>query len=74
MVLSFFQQSSDNATLSLKELTMKLAMLLALLLAHRSSDLVRLSVVGVQELPQAVSVPLIGLASSPGQVMRSQVQ
>lgn len=29
---------------------MKQAMLLALVLAHRSSDLVRLSVVGVQDL------------------------
>lgn len=61
--------------LSLKEIIMKLAMLLALVLAHRSSDLVRLSVVGVQELPQAVSVPLIGLAkqSRPGHVEPSAV-
>ena len=61
-VMSSLHQSGDNATLSLKELIMKLAVLLALVLAHRSSDLVRLSVVGVHELPQEISIPLTGLA------------
>ena len=54
---------------------MKLAMLLALVLAHRSSDLVRLSVVGVHNLPRAVSIPLTGLAkqSRPGHADPSSV-
>ena len=52
----------------LEDLTMKLAMLLALVLAHRSSDLVRLSVDGIQKMPRAVSISLRGLAkqSRPG--------
>ena len=74
-MLSFLHQSGDNANLSLKELTMKLAMLLALVLAHRSSDLVRLSVLRVQDLPRAVSIPLSGLAkqSRPGYADQSSV-
>ena len=43
-------------------MTAKLAMLLALVLAHRASDLVCLSIVGVNYLPHAVSIPLHGLA------------
>lgn len=61
-VLSFLRQLGANAQLSLKELTMKLIMLLALVLAHHSLDLTRLSVVGISELPEAISVRLIGLA------------
>ena len=74
-VLSFLRQLGVNAQLSLKELTMKLTMLLALVLAHRSSDLVRLSVVGISELPEAISVPLTGLAkqSRPGHAGQSSV-
>ena len=48
-VLLFLHQSGDNTKLSLKELTLKLAMLLALVLARWSSDVVRLSVQGVHE-------------------------
>ena len=74
-MLAYLHQSGDNARLSLKELTMKLAMLLALVLAHRSSDLVHLSVVGVIVLQQAVavSIPLTGLAkqSRPGHADQS---
>ena len=74
-VLAYLHYSGDNAGLSLKKLTMKLVMLLALVLAHRSSDLVRLSVVGVNVLPQAVSIPLTGLAkqSRPGHADQSSV-
>ena len=63
-VLSFLRQLGANTQLSMKELTMKLAMLVALVLAHRSSDLVRLSVVEISELPEAISIPLTGLAWS----------
>ena len=74
-VLSFLRQLGANTQLSMKELTMKLAMLLALVLAHRSSDLVRLSVVGISELPEAISIPLTGLAkqSRPGHAGQSSV-
>ena len=43
-------------------LSVKLAMYLALVLAHRSSDLVRLLITGRQYLPHAVSICLRGLA------------
>ena len=69
-VLSFLHQPGDNANLSLKELTMKLAMLLALVLAHHSSDLVRLSVLRVQDLPRAVS---LAKQSRPGYADQSSV-
>ena len=74
-VLLFLHQSGDNTKLSLKELTLKLAMLLALVLARRSSDLVHLSVQGVHELPQAISIPLSGLAkqSRPGHADQNSV-
>ena len=74
-MLAYLHQSGDNAGLSLKELTMKPAMLLALVLTHRSSNLVRLSVLGVNVLPQAVSIPLTGLAkqSRPGHADQSSV-
>jgi hypothetical protein len=74
-VLAYLHQSGDNARLSLKELTMKMAMLLTLVLAHCSSDLVHLSVVGVNVLLQVVSIPLTGLAkqSRPGHADQSSV-
>ena len=75
-VLMFLHQSGDNTKLSLmKELTLKLAMFLALVLARPSSDLVRLSVQGVHEFPQAISILLTGLAkqSRPGQADRNSV-
>ena len=73
-VLAYPHQSGDNA-ISLKELTMELAILLALVLAHSSSHLAHLSVVGVHALPQAVSIPLTGLAkqSRPGPADQSSV-
>ena len=52
----------ENSSLQLRELTMKLAMLLALVLANRSSDLVRLLAIDVQEQQQAVIISLKGLA------------
>jgi hypothetical protein len=74
-VSSFLYQLGNNANLSLKELTMMLAMILAFVLAHHSSDLARLSVMGVHDLPQAVSIPLTGLAkqSRPGHADKSSV-
>ena len=53
--------SGDNSLLSLKDLAAKLAMLLALVLAHRSSDLIRLSVVGIRCQTHAVSIQVHGL-------------
>ena len=47
---SFLYQLGNNANLSLKELTMMLAMILAFVLAHHSSDLARLSVMRVHDL------------------------
>ena len=58
----------QNANLSLKELTMMLAMM-TFVLAHHSSDLARLSVMGVHDLPQAVSIPL----TRPGHADKSSV-
>ena len=46
-VTRYIQSKGCNADLSLKDISMKLAMLLALTLASRSSDLVRLTVKGV---------------------------
>ena len=51
-------------------------MLLALVLAHCSSDLVRLSVVvGISKWPEAIFVPLTGLAkqSRPGHAGQNSV-
>ena len=61
-VLTFLRQAGVNELLPLKALSAKLAMLLALVLAHRSSDLVRLLITGRQYLPHAVSIHLTGLA------------
>ena len=51
-----------NESLSLKDLTKKLAMLLALSLANRSSDLVRLSLEGRRYTPDRVNISPVGLA------------
>jgi len=49
-------------SLSLKLLTQKLVMLLALVLGHRFSDLVRLSLDGCTYTPEGVVLPCKGLA------------
>ena len=64
-MLTHLRSLGDNETLSLKLLTQKLAMLLALVLGHRSSDLVRLTLCG-KAIPQRVSRYLAkGLAKQP---------
>ena len=67
-VISFLSNLGDNEHLSLKLLTHKLAMLMALVLAHRSSGLVRLSLLGKRVTSEGVVLPLTGLAkqSKPG--------
>ena len=50
-VLSFLKSLGLNP---LKTLSEKLAMLLALVLAHRSSDLIRLSAGGIKEIPNGL--------------------
>ena len=49
-------------TLSLKNLTRKLAMLLALALASRSSDLIRLTLPAMKFIPEGVELRPSGLA------------
>jgi len=61
-VLSFLQSLGSNDAMTLKVLTKKLAMLLALVLAHRSSDLVRISLTGKKCIPNGVTLPVRGLA------------
>ena len=61
-VTSYFREKGGNSKLSLKELTMKLAMLLALALASRSSGLARLTVAGVRYIPEGVELIPKGLA------------
>jgi len=61
-VLSFLQSLGSNDAMTLKALTKKLAMLLALVLAHRSSDLVRLFLTGKKCTPNGVTLPVRGLA------------
>ncbi len=67
-MLSYIEGLGDNKELSLKLLTWKLAMLLALVLAHRSSDLARLSLQGRRYLTNGASLLPKGLAkqSRPG--------
>ena len=48
--------------MTLKVLTKKLAILLALVLAHRSSDLVRTSLPGKKCTPGGITLPGMGLA------------
>ena len=61
-VTRYIQSKGCNADLSLKDISMKLAMLLALTLASRSSDLVRLTVKGVRFIPNGVELIPEGLA------------
>ena len=53
---------SWGRSLTLKNLTRKLAMLLALVLAGRSSDLVRLTPLGMRFVPEGVELKPRGLA------------
>ena len=61
-VTRYIQSKGCNADLSLKDISMKLAMLLALTLASRSPDLVRLTVKGVRFIPNGVELIPEGLA------------
>lgn len=61
-VTSYLRKEGSNANLSLKKLSMKLAILLALALASRSSDLARLTVKGVRFTPNGVELIPEGLA------------
>ena len=61
-VTSFLQASGDNEQLTLKCLTQKLAMLLALVLAHRSSGLARLTLQGQRFTLEGVVLATKGVA------------
>lgn len=61
-MLSYLSGLGSNESLSLKMLTQKLAMLLALVLGHRSSDLVRLTLRGRSYTPEGAVLPCKGLA------------
>ena len=61
-VTSYLKDLGDNEQMSLKQLTQKLAMLLALVLAHRSSGLVRLNLQGSKFTPEGVVLTQTGLA------------
>ena len=65
----YLRSLGENADLGLKLLTHKLAMLLALVSAHRSSDLVRLTLQGKRQTPLGIFLKPSGLAkqSRPGQ-------
>ena len=68
VVTSYLKGLGDNSTLQLKTLTLKLATLLALVLAHRSSGLVRLTLQGRRYSPEGVVLSMSGLVkqSRPG--------
>ena len=58
---AYLRSLGGNETLSLKLLTQKLAMLLALVLGHRSSDLVRLTLCGRSYIPEGVTLLCKGI-------------
>ena len=62
LVLDYIKALGPNEKLSLKLLSRKLATLLALVLAHRSSDLSRLTFQGRKYSASGVSLRLSGLA------------
>ena len=68
VVTSYLKGLGDNSMLQLKTFTLKLATLLALVLAHRSSGLVRLTLQGRRYSPEGVVLSMSGLAkqSRPG--------
>jgi len=61
-MLLYLSNLGSNDSLSLKLLTQKLAMILALVLGHKFSDLVRLSLDGCTYTPEGVVLPCKGLA------------
>ena len=61
-MLTYLRSLGSNEGMSLKLLTQKLTMLLALVLGHRSSDLVRLTLNGHRYTPEGVVLPCKGLA------------
>ena len=61
-MLAHLRSPGGNETLSLKLLILKLAMQLALVLGHWSSDLVRLTLCGRSYIPEGVMLPCKGLA------------
>ena len=61
-MLAHLRSPGGNETLSLKLLILKLAMQLALVLGHWSSDLVRLTLFGRSYIPEGVMLPCKGLA------------
>ena len=73
-VTSFLDNLEENEQLSLKWLTWKLAMLLALVLAHRSSGLVRLSLQGIMFTPEGVRLSIKGLAKQTAPGRESSLQ
>ena len=68
-VTSFLRDLGDNKQMTLKGLTQKLAMLLALVLAHRSSGLARLTLQGRRFTPEGILLATKGIAkhTRPGQ-------
>ena len=61
-MLAHLRSLGGNETLSLKLLTQKLAMLLALVLGRRFTDLARLTPHGRSCIPEGVTLPCKGLA------------
>ena len=68
-VLTYIKTLGQNASLSLNLLSRKLAVLLALVLAHRCSDLVRLSAKGIKFSADGADIQCKGLSKTgrPGQ-------
>ncbi len=62
-VTSFLQALGDNKQMTLKDLTQKLAMLLSMVLAHRSSGLARLTLQGRRFTPEGVVLATKGVAN-----------
>ena len=67
-MVDFLKSLGSNDKLTLEQLTRKLVVLLALVMAHRASDLVRLSLTGRTYTPEGVILTCSGLAktSKPG--------
>ena len=63
-MLDHLKSLGPNDSFSLEQLTRKLAMLLALVMAHRASNLVTLSVVGRTYTPEGVVLTCSGLAKT----------
>ena len=61
-MVTYLRNLGSNESLSLKLLTQKLAILLALVLGHRSSDLVRITLSGRTYTSEGVMLPCRGLA------------